>query len=152
MSHQDYGAVIMRATVEHVELLTPMFDGYRQFYKQPSDPEQARRFLLERLEGEESVVFLAMEGEAGVGFTQLYSSYSSVSAKRVWILNDLFVVPEARQRGVASALLQRAKRFAVETGARGLELKTAKDNPAQHLYEKMGWQRDETFHHYSLNV
>ena len=149
---KDLSAVITRATSEHVELLTPMFDAYRQFYKQPSDPGQARRFLLERLERDQSVVFLAMEDEAGVGFTQLYPSFSSVSAKRVWILNDLFVVPEARQRGVASALLERAARFAVETQAKGLELKTAKDNPAQHLYERMGWQRDETFHHYSLNV
>lgn len=152
MARKDHGTVITRATVEHVEVLTPMFDGYRQFYGQPSDPERARRFLLERLEGGESVAFLAMEDEAPVGFTQLYPSFSSVSAKRVWILNDLFVVPEARQRGIASALLDRAERLAVETKAKGLELKTAKDNPAQHLYERKGWRRDEAFHHYSLGV
>jgi GNAT superfamily N-acetyltransferase len=150
--HKDHGAVIVRATVQHVDLLTPMFDGYRQFYKQPPDSGQARRFLRERLERDESVVFLAIEDEAGVGFTQLYPSYSSVSVKRVWILNDLFVVPEARQRGIASALLLRAEQFAVETQARGLELKTAKDNPAQRLYERMGWQRNEAFHHYSRSV
>ncbi len=152
MVHKEHGAVIVRATVQHVELLTPMFDGYRQFYKQPPDSRQARRFLRERLERDESVVFLAIEDEAGVGFTQLYPSYSSVSVKRVWILNDLFVVPEARQRGIASALLLRAEQFAVETQARGLELKTAKDNPAQRLYERMGWQRNEAFHHYSRSV
>lgn len=152
MSHKDHCAVIIRATVEHVELLTPMFDGYRQFYGRTPDPGQARRFLLERLERDESVIFIAIEGETGVGFTQLYPSFSSVSAKRVWILNDLFVVSEARQRGVASALLDRAERFAVETRAKGLELKTAKDNPAQRLYERKGWQRDEAFYHYSLGV
>jgi GNAT superfamily N-acetyltransferase len=129
-----------------------MFDGYRQFYKQPPDPGQARRFVRNRLDRDESVVFLAIEDDAGVGFTQLYPSFSSVSVKRVWILNDLFVVPEARQRGIASALLERAERFAVETRAKGLELKTAKDNPAQRLYERMGWQRDEAFHHYSRSV
>ena len=155
MVHKNHGAAIVRATAQHVELLTPMFDGYRQFYKQPSDIGQARRFLRERLERDESVVFLAIEDEAdgtGVGFTQLYPSFSSVSVKRVWILNDLFVVPEARQRGIASALLERAERFAVETRAKGLELKTAKDNAAQRLYERMGWQRDEAFHHYSRSV
>lgn len=152
MAPEDNVAAIVRATVEHVKFLTPMFDGYRQFYGQPSDLAQARRFLSERLERDESVVFLAMEGEAGVGFTQLYPSFSSVSAKRVWILNDLFVVPEARGRGVASALLDRAERLAVETKAKGLELKTARDNPAQRLYERKGWQRDEAFHHYSLGV
>ena len=152
MARKDHGTVITRATVEHAEVLTPMFDGYRQFYGQPSDPEAARRFLLERLKRDESVVFLAVEGEVGVGFTQLYPSFSSVSTKRVWILNDLFVVPEARQRGIASALLDRAERLAVETKAKGLELKTAKDNPAQRLYERKGWRRDEAFHHYSLGV
>ena len=152
MVHNNHSAAIVRATAQHVELLTPMFDGYRQFYKQPPDPGQARRFVRNRLERNESVVFLAIEDDAGVGFTQLYPSFSSVSMKRVWILNDLFIVPEARQRGIASALLERAERFAVETRAKGLELKTAKDNPAQRLYERMGWQRDEAFHHYSLSV
>lgn len=152
MAHEDHGANIVRATAEHVEVLAPMFDGYRQFYGQSPDERRARLFLQERLGRGESVVFLAMEGEAPVGFTQLYPSFSSVSTKRVWILNDLFVRPEARGRGIASALLKHAERFAAETGARGLELKTARDNPAQHLYERMGWQRDEAFHHYSLDV
>ncbi len=155
MVHKNRGAAIVRATARHVELLTPMFDEYRQFYKQAPDSGQARRFLRERLRRDESVVFLAIgDGEdgTGVGFTQLYPSFSSVSLKRVWILNDLFVVPDARRRGIASALLERAERFAVETQAKGLELKTAKDNPAQHLYERMGWQRDEAFHHYSRSV
>lgn len=152
MTQGDHGANIARATAEHVDLLTPMFDAYRRFYGQPSDPGRARLFLLERLERGESVVFLAREGEAPVGFTQLYPSFSSVSTKRVWILNDLFVRPEARGRGIASSLLERAERFAAETKARGLELKTAKDNPARYLYERMGWRRDEAFHHYSLDV
>jgi GNAT superfamily N-acetyltransferase len=130
-----------------------LFDGYRRFYGQPRDPEGARGFLLERTTKEESALFLALEGTEGPGFAQLYPSFFSVSLKRLWILNDLFVAPEARRRGVAAALLGEARRLAVETRAKGLELATATDNlPAQRLYEKLGWRRDGAFHHYSLGL
>lgn len=73
--------------------------------------------------------------------------------ERLWILNDLFVAPGARRRGVAAALLEEARRLAVETRANGLELATVTDNlPAQSLYEKLGWRRDDAFHRYSLSL
>ena len=98
-------------------------------------------------------MFLALEGTEGLGFAQLYPSFSSVSMKRLWILNDLFVAPEARRRGVAAALLEEARRLAVETRAEGLELATATENlPAQRLYERLGWERDDAFHHYFLSL
>ncbi len=147
------GFVVSRIRPEDAELVVPLFDAYRIFYGQDPDPELAREFLRERLVQEESVVLVALEGPTGIGFTQLYPSFSSVSARRVWILNDLFVAPEARGKGVAAALLEEARRFAVETGAKGLALETAVDNlPARRLYERSGWERDEEFLHYYLNV
>ena len=75
-----------------------------------------------------------------VGFTQLYPAFSSVSASRVWILNDLLVLPEARRMGVARALLSSAAEFARADGALRLELETDHDNAsAQALYRAMGW-------------
>ena len=59
------------------------------------DPELDYEFLREPLTGEESVVFVALEGGTAAGFTQLYPLFSSVSARRLWVLNDLFVSPEA---------------------------------------------------------
>jgi GNAT superfamily N-acetyltransferase len=144
---------IIRATPEHLDLAVPLFDGYRRFYGQARDLEGSRIFLRERMARDESVLFLAVEGTVGFGFTQLYPSFSSVSMQRLWILNDLFVVPEARGRGVAVALLEEARQLAVRTRAVGLELATATDNhAAQRLYENLGWERDEAFHHYSLGV
>lgn len=144
---------IVRATPEHLDLAAPLFDGYRRFYRQAQDLEGARVFLRERMVREEAVLFLAVEGTAGLGFTQLYPSFSSVSLGRLWILNDLFVAPEARGRGVAAALLEEARQLAVRTRASGLKLQTATDNhAAQSLYEKLGWERDDAFYHYSLNV
>jgi GNAT superfamily N-acetyltransferase len=144
---------VVRATQEHLDLSAPLFDGYRQFYGQRQDLRGARNFLSERMKEGESVLFLAVEGKEGLGFTQLYPSFSSVSMERLWILNDLFVAPGARRRGVAAALLEEARQLAVGTGARGLELATATDNvSAQRLYESLGWQRDDAFHHYFLSA
>ncbi|GHO63556.1 hypothetical protein KSC_024480 [Ktedonobacter sp. SOSP1-52] len=85
------------------------------------------------------------------GFTQLYPSFSSVSLKPLWILNDLFVIQGARHSGIGKALLDRAREFAVETQARGLTLKTAVNNSdAQTLYEVAGWQKDRQLYSYNL--
>ncbi len=142
---------ISRATLDDLEALTPLFDGYRQFYEQPSDLEGARTFLEARLTLGESVIFIARIEEHPAGFTQLYPSWSSVSMRRLWILNDLFVQPNFRQRGVGEGLLERARHHAIETGAKGLMLETAVDNgPAQRLYERLGWERETHFYTYNL--
>jgi ribosomal protein S18 acetylase RimI-like enzyme len=144
---------VVRADLTHLELVVPLFDAYRQFYKQNPDLPGARAFLRERLEQSESVIFLAMDGSDPVGFVQLYPSFESVTMRRVWILYDLFVAMAARKRGVAKLLMERARQFAIETNARGLILETAVDNhPAQKLYEQLGWKRDTAFHRYYLDV
>ena len=80
---------MLRATLEHLGEVAPLFDLYRQFYEQPPDLEGAREFVRERLERGESVIFLARAGERPAGFTQLYPSFSSVSMRRLWNLKDL---------------------------------------------------------------
>jgi GNAT superfamily N-acetyltransferase len=145
---------IRRAGAQDVGAAALLFDAYRQFYGQRSDVAAARVFLTERLRRDESVVFLAVgPGGDAVGFMQLYPSYSSVSMRRLWILNDLFVHPGARRGGVGRGLLERAREWAVETNAKGLILSTAVANTAaQSLYESCGWDRDEEFRHYRLLV
>ncbi|HYD59297.1 MAG TPA: GNAT family N-acetyltransferase [Noviherbaspirillum sp.] len=144
---------IRQAGMADIDRIAPLFDQYRQFYRQPADSALASEFIRERLALQESVIFLAEneEGQA-VGFTQLYPLFSSISARRSWMLNDLFVLPAARRSGVASALLNAAKAHAIATGAKSLELSTAHDNPAQKLYESHGYVRDKVFYYYSLDV
>ncbi len=130
-----------------------VFDLYRQFYKQSSNVPLAVHFLRERILARESVIFAAFDGEHIVGFTQLYPSFSSVSAQRSWVLNDLFVRENYRKQGIAAQIMTRAKDFAVQTNAKGLALETATDNPAQHLYERLGWERDAgSLHYFWKNV
>ena len=144
--------VTRKASLADLEDLVPLFDAYRQFYKQAPDVEGGRRFLAERLQNEESVVFMAFEGDSAVGFTQLYPIFSSVGMGRSWLLNDLYVDATARKKGVGHQLLEAAKQWGRETDSRWLMLETAVDNyAAQALYEKNGWHKvDGVFYSVSL--
>ena len=141
---------IINATSEHLDMLIPLFDGYRIFYKQASEPDKIREFLARRFEMNDTIFYLALaeEGEA-LGFTQLFPSFSSVSMQRLYILNDLYVAAKHRGKGVGEALLNRAKERAIRDGAKGLTLETGIDNPAQHLYERLDWKKDVDVFHYT---
>ena len=146
---------IRQATTDDLSMLAPLFDAYRQFYREPPDLQLARRFLVQRLRQGESVIFLALDddGSRGLGFVQLYPSFSSIAAMPTWILHDLYVDRVARRQGVARALMEAARRLATESGADGLSLSTATDNlSAQALYEGLGYERDREFIHYFLSM
>jgi len=144
---------IVQATIADLDALVPLFDGYRQFYKGASDTEAARRFLADRFTHQQSIIFLARTGGKDVGFTQLFPSFTSVGMARIFILNDLYVVPDARGQGVGKALLQAARHYAEGAGAVRLTLSTATENTtAQALYEQQGWVRDRQFLTYTITA
>lgn len=142
---------VRRAVAGDLDRLAALFDDYRVVYGQEPAGAEARRFIGERIEKADSVIFVAEREGQVVGFSQLYPSFSSITMGRIWILNDLFVAGSVRRSGVASRLLEVSADFARRSGARRLELSTARDNlAARSLYEKMGWQLDEFFIHYYL--
>ncbi|MBD7944003.1 MULTISPECIES: GNAT family N-acetyltransferase [Psychrobacillus] len=144
---------IFQATIEDLEGMSNLFNLYRIFYQQESDIEGAKTYIKKRLVNEDSVIFVVRDREVYVGFTQLYPTFSSVSMKRTWILNDLYVDKTARKKGVGEMLLQKAKDYAIETGAKSISLSTAIDNyAAQRLYEKSGYTKDSQFYQYELNL
>lgn len=140
------------ADASDLKSIAVLFSKYREFYKQESSVEAAEHFLTERMSNNESVLFVVEDSAAGiVGFAQLYPTFSSVSLKRLWILNDLFVASEHRGKGAARKLLDECAAYAKETGARGLTLKTAHDNfEAQRLYEAHGWKKDSQYFSFNL--
>lgn len=117
---------VRRLSAGEVGRAARLFALYREFYGQPFDLRVAEQFLRERVERAQSIVLLAeLDGQA-VGFTQLYPGFSSVSAAPAWVLNDLYVLADARGRGVADALMERAEAVAREGGAVVLSLQTAR--------------------------
>ncbi|MBM9579482.1 GNAT family N-acetyltransferase [Leptospira sp. 201903070] len=145
---------IREVAITDLDPVSLLFDEYRRFYEKTSDLSEASKFLKERILKGESKIFVALDARGFYcGFTQLYPSFTSLSMRRTWILNDLFVRPEYRKQGVASALIQQAVSFAKSTDAKYLSLSTAHENlTAQKLYESLGFIKDETFFHYSLDV
>ncbi|AKG20853.1 GNAT family N-acetyltransferase [Calothrix sp. 336/3] len=141
------------AQADHIEDLSRLFDRYRVFYNQESDVVSCQQFLHERLQNRDSVIFVAEDNQVLTGFTQLYPSFSSVSMKRVWILNDLFVAEDYRRQGVATLLMDTAEQYAVESGAIRIVLATQVSNlSAQKLYESRRYIQDKDFYHYALRL
>ena len=144
---------VRQAVLSDLEVLTPLFDGYRQFYGRSPDLPAAECFLRARFNHGESVVFLAHTETGPVGFTQLYPAFCSVLAAKTFVLYDLFVTPAARGTGAGRALMEAAEAHGRNAGAARLELSTANTNViGQSLYESCGWVRDNVFYVYQKSL
>jgi len=133
---------IIQANIENLDTVAELFDLYRQFYEQESDIGAAKQFIKQRLELNDSTIFLALTTKnEPIGFTQLYPAFSSVAMKPMLYLNDLFVISTVRKSGIGKALLDAAYDFALDTGVGNLKLATAVDNfSAKSLYENNEYQ------------
>lgn len=141
---------IRQATIEDLDQLSILFAQYRIFYEQPFEPGKAKQFLKERLSREESIVFIVLEKDQYAAFTQLYPSFSSVGLAKIWILNDLFVSADHRNKGIARYLITHILEYSRQTGRTKVALSTTYDNiNAQKLYEKLGFTRTD-FYNYEI--
>jgi ribosomal protein S18 acetylase RimI-like enzyme len=137
---------IVRVSKTQGDLVFDLFDKYRVFYKQQSDIAVAKKFIQDRLDNNESVIFVALEAQTSrpIGFTQLYPKYSSARVVKNWILNDLYVHQDYRKKGIGERLIRIAMDFARENNSKFVELSTAVDNyTAQSLYEQVGFKKLE---------
>lgn len=137
----------MDARSTHIPALARLFDAYRVFYQRSSDPAAALDFVSRQISSQATRFFVAEIAPGSLaGFVHLLPSISTLAMRPIWILEDLFVAPEFRRRGIAEGLMLHAEAFARETGAERMTLSTAHDNhTAQALYRKAGWVRDEHF-------
>lgn len=145
---------IERVTLSDMEELNELFDAYRVFYEKESDKETSKSFLKERIENNESVIYISRTEEGiATGFVQLYPLFSSTRMKRFWLLNDLFVHSNFRGQGFSKALIEQSKELCRETGACGMMLETAKDNHiGNQLYPTTGFNLDEDHNFYTWDV
>lgn len=148
--------IIRQATINDLDKVAEVFDKYRIFYGCDSDLQGAKQFIYERFLNMQSIIFIALDEEENcIGFTQLYPSFSSVSMKKVYILNDLFVCEECRRKHIGSLLLKSAIAYGENFGVARITLTTDIANVnAQALYEKTGFAFDDEnkVYHYFYKV
>ncbi|WP_298756502.1 GNAT family N-acetyltransferase [uncultured Psychroserpens sp.] len=142
---------IYHAQLRDLEGLINLFDGYRVFYKQDSNPAAVKRFLTQRIVKNDSIIYIAYVNDEAAGFTQLYPLLSSVSMKPMYLLNDLYVHSKFRGQGIGEALINRAKHLCQSENNKGMAIQTAFDNPAQQLYERLGFVKDSDLHFFWSN-
>jgi len=145
--------VIRKASLNDIGQLSRLFDAYRVFYKKDADVAGAKKFLSERIQNNESEIFVAEIDNSLVGFVQLYPLFSSTRMKRLWLLNDLFVDAKHRGKNISVLLMEKAKEFAIQTNSCGLILETAKTNDiGNSLYPRTGFALDNDHNYYSWDV
>lgn len=144
---------IVRATEDHLDEVARLFDLYRQFYECPPDLGVARSYIADRMAADESLIWIALDGDRGRGMVQCYPTFCSVQAVKRWILYDLYVDADVRGTGLGERLMGVAHEAARADGAKRVDLETAHDNVVgQGLYEKLGYKRDEHFYSYSRRL
>jgi len=144
---------IYKATPADANIIGPVFDLYRIFYKQKSNIKEACRYIKARLEANESVIFFIKDKERCIGFTQLYPTFDSVNLRKKIVLYDLYICEDYRRKGNGKILMDAAKDYAQLNKFGSIELSTNKGNiQGQSLYEALGYIRDQEFYSYDLEI
>jgi len=148
--------VITTVTEADLPELLPLMRGYCDFYEvEPSDDallSMSRTLIADpELEG---IQLVARDDDGrAVGFATIFWSWSTLSAARLAVMNDLFVSEDARGSGHADALIAECAERSRARGAPELAWQTAYTNlRAQAVYHRVGAKRDERWLDYSLDV
>jgi ribosomal protein S18 acetylase RimI-like enzyme len=149
-----HSLIIRKAACKDTAKLAILFDNYRQFYEQIPNIKLATQFIEDRLQKQDSYIFLAENSQKEIiGFCQLYPTFCSVKAAPICVLYDLFIDLSARKVGAGKALMLAAQTYAKDNGFVRLDLTTAITNTsAQSLYESLGWMRDNEFYTYNKEI
>jgi GNAT superfamily N-acetyltransferase len=125
--------------------LGPLLRAYLDFYEvaPPDDDVLALcRALLADPEREGLQLLARDDGGRAIGFATIFWSWSTTHARRIGVMNDLYVAPEARGTGLADALIAACRERCRARGAARLVWQTALDNArAQAVYDRMGAER-----------
>ena len=134
------GVEIRPARQDEVEEMLPLIRAYCEFYEtEPNDDGLRKMFSTLIDEPSQGAVFIARDGGRAVGFASLDWKWSSLKAARIGFLEDLFVDPEVRGKGIADALIEACADRCRELGMPALLWETQPDNHrAQQVYNRTG--------------
>ena len=144
---------IQRAETKHIEGISILFDLYRQFYKYKTNLKASTKYIKDRINQNESFIFICFYKKEPAGFVQLYETFDSLNINKKLILYDLYVDKKYRKNGIGRKLMDKAKKLAKFKKIQNIELSTAKNNKkAQSLYESLDYKRDKEYYNYFLEL
>src|SRR5215813_12500366 len=121
-----------------------VFDQYRRHYGQPVVAGQTLAWLTEQTSHRWLAIFAAHAGEDLAGLATAVALPASLRLGCSWQLRDLYVVPGARRRGVARALVGAVRQAATAARAIRLSVQTERGNiAALQLYRTSGFAQVE---------
>lgn len=136
-----------------VSQMIPLFVRYMEFYQRDINEAEFQSYFESIIEDERVFVFLAQIAGKPAGLMVVYRSFSSFECGKILFLNDLWVEPDFRTRGVGQALMDKVKSLARETGCKRVDLQTdLKNKKARKLYENSGMVADTEFINYAVKI
>ena len=147
------GVEIRPAREDEIEEMLPLIRAYCEFYEtEPNDDGLRQMFRTLINDPSQGAVFIARADGKAVGFATLDWKWSSLKGARIGYLEDLFVDPGARGKGIADALIEVCAGRCRELGMPAMSWQTAPDNHrAQQVYDRTGADSD-TYLEYDLEL
>jgi GNAT superfamily N-acetyltransferase len=137
----DGAPTIEPVSERQFERLLPLIAAYQRFYEAEEIDEARNRAFFARFlaPSEDGLLLGAWHGEDPLGYACLYWTFTSLVPAEIVLMNDLYVIPEARGQGVGRALIEASAAEARKRGAHHLQWVTAPDNlTARRLYDSTG--------------
>lgn len=134
---------IRPARPDDVRIILACIRGLAEYERLAHEVTATEEELRDSLFGArpQAEVLLAFDGAEAVGFALFFHNYSTFLARRGLYLEDLFVFPEYRGKGVGRALLARLARIAEERGCGRFEWSVLDWNAdAIRFYRSLGAQ------------
>jgi GNAT superfamily N-acetyltransferase len=149
----DFG--IARVRAGDVDEVMPLLRGYCEFYEAAPSEAALRGVCEALLEAPDTAgiqLLARLEDGTAVGLATLFWTFSTLNAGPIGLMNDLYVAPAARGRGIGATLIEACAGECMHHGAIALEWYTAPTNKrAQAVYDRTGASREEWIN-YSLPV
>ena len=140
---QRPGSAARVATAAQAAVVADLLDAFNREYETPTPgPDVLAARLGRLLHG--SALMALLVGDPAVGFALLSLRPSVWYDGPVAVLDELYVAPEFRGRGMGSALLASAEAAIRERGAELLEINVdGDDTDARRFYERHGYVNHE---------
>lgn len=133
---------LVPATGTDVELLVAMMEEFYGEAAYPFDAVRARRGFTELLSTpHHGQSFVIVHESRPAGYLVLTRTFSMEYGGRSAFIDDLYVRPAHRGRGVAAAALEALRAVALDLDVRAIHLEIERDNAAaQAVYRRAGFE------------